>query len=78
VLNTQSFKKVDRLWDEVSVELKEAVAEKGSEIFGHLFCFLKAGAKTVSKRCDIRNVVVLIDLGLILHEFLEFSVLVLV
>ncbi len=78
MLNTERFKKFNRLGHQVSVEFKESVVEKRCEIFWHLIAFLKTRSESIRQRSNIRNVLVLVDLGLVIHITFKFSIPVLI
>jgi len=74
VLDAECFVEVDGLWHEISVELVEVVVKKRRKVLWKVLRFLKAGSESISKRGDIRNVLVLADLWFILNVFIELGV----
>lgn len=64
---SKCFVKFDGLRHEVCVEFVQILAEKGSEVLRHLVTLLQARSQTVRERCDVRHMVILIDLDLLIH-----------
>lgn len=77
MLHAKTLVEVDRLGDQVGVELVEFLREQSGEVFGNLVRLLQTTAETVSKSSDVGNVVVLANLGLFLHVALELGLPVL-
>jgi hypothetical protein len=73
VFNSKGFVKVDRLRHEVCVEFVQILTEKGSEVLRHFVTLLQARAQTVCERCDVRHMVILIDLDFLIHIAFELG-----
>lgn len=74
MLDVQNLEKVDGFRHKVGVEFVQTIVEKSCEVLWQVVGLLKARAETVSKCSDIRNVLVLANLGFVLNVILEFSI----
>ena len=48
MLDAQCFVELDRLWDQVGVELVEVVVEQCGEVLWQVLRFLQAGSESIS------------------------------
>jgi hypothetical protein len=73
MFNSKNFVKVDGLGHQVCVKFVKILTEKGGEVLRHLVTLLKARAQSVRERCNIRHMVVLIDLDFLIHIAFELG-----
>ena len=76
MLQSNSFVKVQGLWNQICIKLVEFLSEKSSEILWKLIRLLKTGSESISKSGDIWNVMVLTQLWLILNTLFQVNVIV--
>lgn len=77
MLYSQRLVKFDTLGHQVRVKVVELAGEKRCKVFWNLVALLQTRAQPVGQRSDVRHVVVLADLGLLLHVTLELGLPVL-
>jgi len=78
MLHSQGLEEVNRFGNQVRVKFVQIVTEERCEVLRHLLALLKAGAKSVSERRNIRHMVVLRDFSLLINVLLKLSIFVLV
>lgn len=74
---SKRFVKVNTFWNQIRIKVVEPCREERSKIFGYLIALLQTGAEAVGQGSNVGNMVVLTDLGLLLHVTLELGLPVL-